>query len=163
MAKIGVYIPDDRMKDINRWRDKMNFSQLFLEAFDRAVATNAAISKVKEKEMKEVIERLKREAGAAFEAGWKQGASQGREWAIKHAHFSDLRKIGEGELKFDGPEDEANRFLRIAYEFAGYIKTPQDEWEERDLSSDHATHNRGFNQGFTEAAKQVWENIKHAF
>lgn len=37
MAKIGIYIPDDKMPEINRWRRELNLSEIFREAFDAAV------------------------------------------------------------------------------------------------------------------------------
>jgi len=44
MGKLGIYIPDKRMAEVNKWRDKFTFSRLFMDAFDAAVqreATNA--------------------------------------------------------------------------------------------------------------------------
>ena len=165
MAKIGVYVPDDRMKDIERWREKMNFSQLFIEAFDRAVTAQADISKVKGKEMKAVVERLKRQADKTFEGGWKEGVSEGRKWAMKHAHVSHLRQIGEGELTFDKADSDVMDFLRWHYEGKGYRQTPEDEQAEMELDrfNDSETYRRGFNRGFAEAAKHVWGEIKDAF
>lgn len=45
MPKIGIYIPDDGMDQIEAWRDRINFSQLFMEAFDQA--TGNLITKTK--------------------------------------------------------------------------------------------------------------------
>lgn len=37
MAKLSVYIPDAMKADIEKWRGEMDFSQLFRDAFGRAV------------------------------------------------------------------------------------------------------------------------------
>ena len=164
MPKVGVYVPDERMKDIERWRDKMNFSQLFMEAFDRAVAAQSQLSKVKGKEMKGVVERLKREAEGTFERGWKAGLSCGSEWARKHARISHLREIAEGELTFGPRPSDVMSFLRYYYEWH-YMETPEDELEEEQLdrSQDSDTYRQGFNRGFTDGAKHLWDEIKDAF
>jgi len=36
MAKLSLYIPDAMKADIEKWRGKLNFSQLFWAAFERA-------------------------------------------------------------------------------------------------------------------------------
>ena len=165
MAKIGVYVPDDRMKDIERWREKMNFSQLFMEAFDRAVLAQADIHKVKGKEMKAVVQRLKRDAEGTHERGWKAGVKEGREWATKHAHLSHLRNIAERRLTFDKPDSGLQNFLRWHYQPEGYYRTPEDEQAEmeRDMFDDSEAYNTGFNRGFVDAVQHVWEDIKDAF
>lgn len=161
MAKIGVYIPDERMKDIERWRERLNFSRVFMEAFDRAIIAETTLGKIKGKDMKALIERLKKETGATIEHAWKQGATIGRQWALKHSRYGHLRQIGKGELNFDSPESNAMNFLYCYYE-GYYCRTPEDEYEEHDLEryGDTETYRRGFNQGFVEAVRQVWEEIK---
>lgn len=165
MAKIGVYIPDDRMPDIERWRDRLNFSQLFIEAFDRATIAAATLTSVKGKEMKGVIERLKKQVDGDSERAWKNGAKEGRNWAIKHAYFSHLRNIAEGRLTFDNPDSDVMDFLYHHYENWGYVRTPDDEYGEyeTDKYGDLETVRRGFNRGFVDAVKQVWDDVKGAF
>lgn len=164
MAKIGVYVPDDRMQDIERWRESMNFSQLFLEAFDRAIAMQADLDKVQGKEMKTLVERLKRESGKTFEAGWKCGAKQGRQWAIHSAHLSHLREIGEGR-RFAGPAQDVSGFLRFHYEWAGYFTTPEEEHQRMDDErvDDMVIWDCGYNRGFVESVQQVWAEIRDSF
>lgn len=161
MAKIGVYIPDDRMSDIERWRDRLNFSRVFMEAFDRVIIAETTLGKIKGKDMKELIERLKKETGATIEHAWKQGATIGRQWALKCARLNHLRQIGEGELDFDSPREDAMNFLYCYYP-ADYCRTPDDEHEKMEYEryGDIEAYNRGFNQGFVEAAGEVWEEIK---
>ena len=50
MVKIGIYIPDERMKDIDRWRKKLNFSRIFMEAFDRAIIAETTLGKIRKTE-----------------------------------------------------------------------------------------------------------------
>lgn len=165
MAKIGIYVPDDRMEDIERWRERLNFSQIFMEAFDRATVAAAVLPKVKGKEMKGVIERLKKQAERDTERAWKRGAKDGREWAVKFAYYSHFRSIAEGRLTFDKPDSDVMDFLHHHYEHCGYVKTPDDEYGEyeADKYGDSETSRRGFNQGFVDAVKQVWEDIRVAF
>lgn len=167
--KLSIYVPDDRAEDIERWRERLNFSQMFVEAFDRAVAAEAAISKVKDKEMKSVVERLKREADGAFELAWKEGAKEGRNWAIKYARLPDLRNLAEsGQSYLNSVElEEVRQFLWNAYRDNGYDGSfEEDKVEDRFLEqdgTDPVTYHRGFNQGFIEAVKHVWDEVKAAF
>lgn len=163
MAKIGVYVPDERMKHIERWRDKINFSRMFMEAFDRAIVSESAITSIKGKEMKALIERLKKETDGTLEHTWKLGAKEARNWAVNHARYSHLRQIGEGELAFNKPESNVMSFLYTYYP-AHYFRTPEDEQGdlEMELYSDAETSRRGFNQGFVDVVKQIWEEVKSA-
>jgi hypothetical protein len=164
--KLSIYVPDERADDIERWREKMNFSRVFIEAFDRAVVSEAVISNVKGKEMKTVVERLKKEADGTFEYAWKEGAKLGREWALRHAHLSDLRNIAEGVLTFNDRKDDVRLLLWGDYQYCGYCRTPEDDHGDSQMAqygTDMETHRRGYNQGFVDAVKQVWEDIKEAF
>jgi hypothetical protein len=164
MARIAVYVPDERMPDVEKWREKMNFSQLFIEAFDRAIQSQK--SKLKDSEMKATVQRLKRASGQTFESGWKEGVKIGTEWATKRCHLSHLQSIGEGKLAFDKDGDDVLKFLRWYYEHEGYCKTPDDEQEEIEyerFGGDAQMFARGRNAGFVEAAKNVWEEIRAEF
>jgi hypothetical protein len=163
MAKIGIYVPDERMKDIERWRENINFSRIFMEAFDRAIVAESNLINIKGKEMKALIERLKKETNGTLEHAWKLGAKEGRQWALKHANYGHLRQIGEGEMKFDKPDSYAMRLLYCCYE-SEYMRTPEDEQAEMELErfGDAETYRRGFNQGFVDSVKQIWEEIKTA-
>jgi hypothetical protein len=151
------------MKDIERWRNRINFSRVFMEAFDRAIISESALTNIKAKDMKTLIERLKKETNGTIEHAWKLGAKVGREWAIKHANYGHLRQIGEGEMKFDKPDSNAMGLLYCCYE-SDYCRTPEDEQAEIELErfGDLETYRRGFNQGFVDAVKQIWEDIKSA-
>lgn len=164
MAKIGIYVPDERMADIDRWRERLNFSRLFMDAFDRAILTDSVLTNVKGKEMKELVARLKKQADGDIERAWKRGAVEGRGWAVKHAYFSHLRNIAEEKLTFDTDQDVL-RFLWHHYEHCGYVKTPEDEYDDylTDRHEDRETQKLGFNRGFVDAVKKIWEEIQPAF
>ncbi len=164
MAKIGIYVPDDRMTDIERWRNRLNFSRLFMDAFDRALVAESSIESVKGKEMKELVARLKKQSEGDTEQAWKRGAKEGRDWAVKYAYFSHLRNIAEERITFDAEEDVV-RFLRHHYEQCGYVKTPDDAYDDylSERFFDNEASKTGFNRGFVEAVKKVWEGIEPAF
>jgi hypothetical protein len=41
---IGIYLPEKKMKQVDKYRETINFSQLFWEAFDRAVILQEGVS-----------------------------------------------------------------------------------------------------------------------
>ncbi|MBC7853196.1 MAG: hypothetical protein IAF94_07150 [Pirellulaceae bacterium] len=164
--KLSIYVPDERADDIERWRERLNFSKVFIEAFDQALAADAAISNVKGKEMKAVVERLTKEADGTFEYSWKVGAKLGRVWATRHAHLSDLRNIAEGVVTFNDRKDDVRLVLWGDYQHCGYYQTPEEDYEDAQMAqsgTDIETYRRGYNQGFVDAVKQVWDDIKTAF
>lgn len=161
MARLSIYVPDDRMPDIEKWREELSFSQIFLEAFDRAAAVNAK-TKLRKNEMKAVVERLKRHTGAWFEVGHSHGVSHGTHWAKEDACLTDLRAIGEGRRSFDSRS--VGDFLETDYPFEH-----QPGWD-RDFFSecfsgqgDMDAMVDGFDAGFVDGVKAVWEQIKEAF
>jgi predicted nucleic acid-binding protein len=166
LLKLSIYVPDERADDIERWRESLNFSKLFVEAFDRAVAREVVAGKLSEKDTKMVIERLRKEAGGTFEYAWKEGAKLGRVWAIRHAHLSDLRNVAEGVFTYAGRTADVRLLLWGDYVHCGYAKTPEDEYEDVRMAqegTDVELYRRGHNQGFVEAVKEIWEEIKGEF
>jgi len=115
--------------------------------------------------MKSVVLRLKKESNKTFERGWKDGVALGNVWAAKHSHISHLRRIGEGVLSFDKPDDDVVEWLDWLYRGQGYQKTPEDESNELALEQHHdaETYRRGRNAGFLDASKNIWEQIRLEF
>jgi hypothetical protein len=88
---------------------------------------------------------------ARSEAGWTQ------------PELADAAGVRE-KLTFDAEQD-AVRFLWHHYEHCGYVKTPEDEYDDylTDRHEDRETQKMGFNRGFVDAVKKIWEEIQPAF
>ncbi len=46
MAKIGIYVPDAKMSKLDKWRNELNFSRIFMAAFEREVKVREASNKL---------------------------------------------------------------------------------------------------------------------
>lgn len=170
VSKIGIYVPNHRLKDVEKWRDSMNFSELFWSAFDREVVLQSKTSKVKGKDMKMVIDRLKRETSEDFDGGREVGIDYGIEWAEETGGLSDIRGIAECVITFD--TEPIDKFLTRKYaEFGhdpGWFDACLDSRNDffvtfEYLPSDLDGFKKGFEAGFIKGVQSVWEKISVAF
>ena len=151
MAKIGIYIPDAKMAEITAWQQKLNFSEIFRNAFDRAVVNETALSKIGDKEMQNVVKRLKQEQEQDYQIGYKVGTKDGTKWAKDDASLKQLRRVAEEEIDSDG-----------------LVDLLADNWFERDYVQDQARMHEadfesfleGYTKGFIEGASSVWDGVK---
>jgi hypothetical protein len=155
MAKLGIYVPDGKMAEIEEWRKEINFSQLFIEAFDREMRVQSIIKTVLEKsDMKATIVRLQQCRTHDYAAGCELGAEDGTTWATGEAPLADLRQICTGEVK-DG--NELFQLLDNA-----------DAWDAERFREHTAGHDEkaflaGYYSGFVKGAKAVWTKVSRAF
>lgn len=153
VSKLGIYVPDNRLKDVEKWREKVNFSELFWKAFDNEIALRAT-SQVKGSDMEKLIERLKVEAGRDMEEGKLKGAECGREWALEHATRRDFQIVDEGVPAHYG---DLLGFL-LAECDALY---PAEWWDDLVTGvSDEAAFRLGFCRGFDAAVHEIWSKVK---
>jgi hypothetical protein len=96
VSKLGIYVPEARVKEIERWRDEINFSELFWRAFDTEVA-----KLIREKNMtKESAFAVQRFSGivtthstGGVKSIFAEGYKTGREWATTTAHPDELSRL----------------------------------------------------------------------
>src|SRR5262245_39779055 len=111
--KLSIYVPDERAGDIERWRERLNFSQLFLQSLDSEIATRAQASEVKGKDMKAVIERLKREISEAQDEGRGFGYREGVRFAKEFLGRAQMLALIEGEKLVEDAMSECGEYFDI--------------------------------------------------
>lgn len=151
MAKLGVYIPDAKMPEVEEWREKVNFSQLFMEAFERAVLLEKTLEKLERKEMQDVIKRLKAEQEEDFRTGETKGREDGQQWAKNDAALADLRRICEADE--DTPESMEDMLITGDW-------CDNDYFDTQSKGCDRDCFMRGYFRGFVEGATSIWEQVK---
>lgn len=158
MAKIGIYIPDDKAaEEIEKWRDRINFSQIFREAFDREVRFQTMLDQG-DQDMRDVIERLKKEKQEDQQIGEQQGLEDGAEFAKDTLSLKDIRYYAEEieeQRNFD--PDEAAQDLAKKLVSEGWV----DDYSYFDRENvDRETFIRGYFDGFVKGVSEVWEKVK---
>lgn len=93
VKKIGIYLPENRLQDVQKYREKMNFSALFWSAFDEE--KHRIDSMPKDKAMSKIVERLKESKAKSGTEQAKAGRADGIEWATDFAEYSELMRLKE--------------------------------------------------------------------
>lgn len=159
MGRLVLYVPENRQAQVDEWRDKLNYSQLFFGAFDREVAFQKELEAMGKDGIDSVVERLKRDGEEAKKEAEDQGRALGVDWASWAARERHLRIIGSDDYDKLVPTPELLlRFLGDNYpDYALQEDGDIDfsEWNEKELDSMH----RGFLFGVEEVWKQVRSKI----
>jgi hypothetical protein len=153
MAKISIYIPDAKAEEVETWKDRVNLSEVFRDAFDRAVE-KAKLSTMKEGEMENVIRRLKEQEDADFQAGKKKAFGVGVTWAKGEASLRVLRILFEPEEDAEGPDDDA------FFELIGSDYRADAEGEAERGEHDLDSYLAGWREGFEAGADSIWQQVR---
>ncbi|MCR4412807.1 MAG: hypothetical protein NUV77_10325 [Thermoguttaceae bacterium] len=153
MAKIGVYVPDEKMPEVEKWRDKINFSRVFMDAFQREVRTQQMLQ-VSQNELENVVNRLRREFDEHFQAGKEAGLGCGTAWAKDEAYLRQFRELCDPPEGADPLEE--NDFFRIVGEC--YEAFVDDQCKESGL--DRPAYVAGYIEGFIEGARAIWVQVR---
>ncbi len=110
--KVTISVPDGLHKKMEQWRESFNFSQVFQKSVSELIRKREDLKKRidKDTEMKEIIERLRKEKLESDYNYYEEGRNEGFKWA-KAAHYNELifalawdprqglpEKTGEGQM-----------------------------------------------------------------
>jgi hypothetical protein len=90
MARVNIYVPDDLKRRMDE-AEGVNWSPLACRAFEMKLAEVSA--KKKEKNMNDVINRLKGSANKYNDEAYLEGKEHGRKWAEDHATTEELGSL----------------------------------------------------------------------
>lgn len=168
--KITLSIPEDLSRKMEKWRDKFNFSSVFQEAISREIEKKENFAKkIKEEpKMGAIIERLKQEKMDEEKEFYGIGKQDGLEWA-KRASYRELKYVvEEQQAMFEFTENvvsyDPNRGEILGDYFTDIFEEYKDQgmgWTE--ISYLNYIPNEVFKaweQGWKEAIKEFWEEIK---
>lgn len=159
--RLVLYVPDNRQAQVDEWRDRLNYSRLFFEAFDRAVALQKEIDRMSKDGIDPVVERLKRESDEAVSDAKQEGVEAGTMWAREYASKRHLRAIGSNnpELLIGNCFNDLYRFLEEEYESC----TDRDEGLVPDVSLWDEEEMEAWFEGFRDGAEEVWDSVSEHF
>jgi hypothetical protein len=154
--KLGIYVPENRLEQIEKWKDKIILSELFWRAWDHEIARRTA-SAPKGTQMQKLIERLKKEASEDCESGEQAGAECGKEWAVEFASARHIRMVADERLppKFD----DAPAFLASEYANDYGESNWRTELITENGVSDPKAFFKGFTIGFIKAVGEIYQRL----
>lgn len=154
VPKIGIYLPAHRVADVEKWRDRINFSELFWTAFDKEISLMSSVNELKGQEFSNVVTRLQQQASVDHENGRKLGMEYGEQWAKDDAGRDEMRRIATDDPAF-GDVGETVEYLEGIEWFDWRETLQQHEPDDSDAFC------QGFEKGFQEGARIVWDAIKN--
>jgi hypothetical protein len=79
MPKLAIYVPKQDMREIERWRKKLNFSQIFMTALRREIQERSRTMEVSGGQLSRAAEfyrkSLEEDSGCLLDAGYQLGVS----------------------------------------------------------------------------------------
>ena len=155
MAKIGIYIPESMAPEIEKWEKELNFSELFRDAFRRAVDLHQSLSQIGDSEMKATIERLKREQQDDYQSGEEQGLKDGVLWANDNGSLGDITRICKDGIEPMDLDELLEPWDESAVPYLDELISKKHV--ERD------SFRAGYAKGFWTGVESVWDKIKAEF
>lgn len=150
MARMNIDIPDDVKERIDAIGDRVDWSDVAREAFERQIV---ASSFPEEPSMEDVIARL-RASKKEWEADHKaEGQADGRDWAMKNAEYPDLKVLAEFEY-----EDEEDLYQQID----DHLRNKTTGWDDRSFweSCENNPPSDDYVVGFLEGVTEVWNKVR---
>ena len=182
MARVNISVPDDLYKRLEEVRDFLNISAVCQEALSRELARREHPPEDVEV-TDELIQRLRTEKEDYERESREKGLQIGTEWA-KRAKFPQLRQWGEYKPRsperlasLDTPPYETVEWLYELGENVGGTRSVEQllqsnpELKPAKVVWGHPNDpmqifwfqfgdKRSFNEGFLEAVKRFWEQVK---
>ena len=162
--RMTIYVADAlkaRMSEVCEAED-VNWSALACRAFEAKLAEIA--SRKQEKDMRDVIDRLRASAQQAEGEDHERGFAAGQEWAKSQATAAQLRRLAKArEPGTDWYFTDESLSPPADVLFINIILDNLDNRDAQDFWSDEVgedvTITPCFVQGFAEGAMAVWERV----
>jgi hypothetical protein len=110
MPKLAIYVPKEDMKEIERWRKKLNFSKIFMHALRREIRDRSRVPKASEGQLAKAAEHYRRalaqDLSSLVDAGYELGSSYVLDCKLSTEAIRKLRMFAERDA-FDSSEMEA--------------------------------------------------------
>ena len=148
MKKIGIYLREKRVVDLEKYRDQMNFSAIFWSAFDQEKRRLDCLPK--DNEVNAIVERLRQSKKEFEDSQRAEGQEEGAEWAAKTADYEELVKLREFS------EEQRRRDIDLDQDDVGALFPDYEFWETA-LGEGHEPMTRAFVAGFVDSALEVFE------
>lgn len=164
MPKLAIYVPKKDMKEIERWRKKINYSKVFMTALGREIQIRSRAGRLPKDKLTAAAahyrDQLVSAAGPLVDFGYRLGADQVLDCRLDTATLSKLAAVGSkpslsrGEVALieKSLEPVADRIEQFRGQ-QGIDETTHPAWREAVC--------RGYVQGVCETWRQVCERMKN--
>lgn len=164
MGRLVLYVPENRQAQVDEWREKLNYSRLFFESFDRAVALQKEIEKMGKTGIDPVVKRLKEDSLRAEAEAKAEGVKAGTTWAREYASKRDLNKLAGTYANFQPQSAEDLNFeglwLILTEDYDQFIEH-QNYGESRSGSPTGWDEDEQYAWavGFLDGAEETWNQV----
>lgn len=149
MARMSIYLPDDLHRRLSRLQDRVNWSQVAQQSFERILRLNPDWSN---DQMNAVVERLRASKIKEVDEVVASGVAAGRDWAEKTASYRELKTVAE---KVDLPSDPDDVPHDAIPRALGHM-----HWEFFKPYTDESPVDPYFQIGFLKGATAVWNEVR---
>jgi hypothetical protein len=99
MPKLAIYVPKEDMKEIERWRKKVNFSKIFMHALRREIRDRSRVVKAADGQLAKAAEHYRRalaqDLSSLVDVGYELGSRHVLECKLSTAAIRRLRTLSE--------------------------------------------------------------------
>jgi hypothetical protein len=157
MPKLAIYIPKKDMREIEKWRKKLNFSQVFMTALRREIRERSQFMKVSDDQMARAAEHYRRalteDAGPLVEVGYQTGCTHVLECKLSPEVIRRLLELNDSEA-WQAPE------LEEIVEAMGGARAFEKCVGEHGLEDrTHPTWRESICRGYTKGVSDTWARV----
>jgi hypothetical protein len=102
MPKLAIYIPKTEMREIDKWRKKINFSRVFMQALQQEIQRRSRSLEVGQDKLEAAASHYRRELSAdatpLSEFGYQLGSSHVLDCRLQTGEIRRLLRAAEGDL-----------------------------------------------------------------
>lgn len=163
MPKLAIYVPKKQMREIDRWRKKINFSQIFMKALSQEIAERSRDVSAADGELTAAAEfyrnKLAETSGPLIDIGFELGSRQVIDCQLSPEMILRLLKIDDVGT---ANEDELSALEEAIAPHAGRIDEFRQThgYDERSYPNWRAVVQTGFLKGVAAAWQRVCERMK---
>ncbi len=154
MPRMSIYVPDELKVGMDEIGDRENWSAIAQSAFSRIVQIRQPME---DEQMESVIQRLRGTRIVEEDRLRAEGIKEGRDWAMNHATFGQLERVGEIDTD-DIDEQDATYTLTCAAAGERLDGNEQQDMLEQ-MFGPHKVILGSRVIGFVEGAQEIWEQV----
>jgi hypothetical protein len=157
MPKLAIYVPKKDMREIERWRKRINFSQVFMKALSQEIRDRSRMVEAPEEKVAAAADYYKRKlaegSASLVDVGYSLGAGHVVECQLAPETIRGLLEIEELDslttgdltaieaaigkdkktvadlLQEQGYSDESHPMWRVAF-YQGYVRGVTEAWKQ---------------------------------
>ncbi len=165
MPKLAIYIPKSEMKQIERWRKKLNFSRIFMQALSREINLRSREAPLDADKLAKAAafygSQLAADHQQIADSGFATGQSHVLDCELSAESIRELVKIDSSEL---GDEKVVRRLAELLGPTREKVSQAMGELREEHQITEqtHPAWKRAFHEGYLAGIQAAWKQVCQA-